>query len=132
MATYNVMVPGDDKVGTPAGFVLFAISEFEKQCTAVIAAYGAGAPTQPRNVRLVRLVKLLALLLEQFLCIHPYANGNGHAGRVLVLVLMVRNGFNPVRWHIDESPPYHAALKAHRRGKPQDLEKLLLRAITGP
>ena len=132
LANYSVGVPSDDKVGTPPGFVAFAMTEFERRCELVTAQYHDTTATQPRAVRLVRLVAALCGLLEEFFRIHPYANGNGHTGRLMMLVLMVRQGFNPVRWHIDDSPAYHDAIRAYRRGKEKDLQRFLLKAIAGP
>lgn len=132
LANYKVGVPSDDKVGVPPGFVAFTMREFEKRCALVTAEYLSTTAAQPRTIRLVRLVAALCGLLEEFFRIHPYANGNGHTGRLLMLVLMARQGFNPVRWHIDESPAYHDAIRAYRRGKEKDLQKFMLKAIAGP
>jgi Fic/DOC family len=76
---------------------------------------------------LVRLVQILAAALVSFFTIHPFANGNGHMGR-----LVGRYGRLPARWWLHESPPaYGPLLTAHRNGKPKGLEKYLLQCIIG-
>jgi len=84
-----------------------------------------------RNVVLARIVEHLALLLETFFTIHPYANGNGHAGRLLLWVIMVRHGFRPTKWPLDESPEYDEAVQSHREGRPLLLQTYLYDAMVG-
>ena len=136
LSHYQVGIAGDTDVGIPANFVSIAMSVFEKHCSELTEAYLAAIsdtnPAPKQRVLIARLVQLLCTLLEEFFRIHPYANGNGHAGRMMLLFMMIRQGFNPVRWSIDESPTYSEAIKAYRRGKKAGLHNFVMRAIVGP
>lgn len=112
-------------------FVAIAMGSFEQQCHDLTTVF-ASETSQPQAVRLLRLAEMLCILMEQFFRIHPFANGNGHAGRLMVMVLMVRQGFNPLQWRIDKSLQYHQAIHDYRRGKKKDLIKLMIKAIVGP
>lgn len=85
----------------------------------------------PPEIALVKLVQLLAFVLQQFLTIHPYMDGNGHMGRLLIYVMMCRAGYVPSGWDIDAKQPYADALSDHRSGKPRALEAFLL-GVIGP
>ena len=39
-----------------------------------------------------------------FVHIHPYANGNGHMGRLLVVAILGRYGYWLQKWTIDPNP----------------------------
>ncbi len=81
---------------------------------------------------LVRLVQVAASFLTRFFTIHPYANGNGHMGRLVVWVLLARYNRLPVRWWLHRSPPaYGPLLSEHRAGRPKALERYLLECILG-
>ena len=81
---------------------------------------------------LVRLVELLAVSLTRFLTIHPYVNGNGHMGRLLVWAALGKYNRLPMRWWLHGKPPgYGELLTAHRIGNRKPLEKFLLQCIIG-
>ena len=81
---------------------------------------------------LVRVVQVAASFLTRFFTIHPYANGNGHMGRLVVWVLLARYNRLPARWWLHKSPPAYAPLLSeHRAGRPKQLEKYLLGCILG-
>lgn len=125
----HVGVGADPRVGVPPQWVALSIKVFEQRCDEVCSAFQANTEAPER--RLVAFATLLAELLTTFLGVHPYANGNGHAARLLVCVLMTRHGFQPKTWPIDDRPPYGPALSAHRDGNPKPLITLILRAMRG-
>lgn len=109
------------------------MGEFETRCEALVRVHNKwlaekGLNQAPRNA-LLRFVKLLAIVLQQFLTIHPYKDGNGHSARLLIWVMLCRAGYVPRNWDIDAKQPYADALSAHRSGKPGALESFLLQAI---
>lgn len=95
------------------------------------AGRSAKAPLTGRDF-LLRLVQLLAATMVRFFTIHPYANGNGHMGRLLVWAALGRYNRLPVQWWLDASPPrYGPLIDAHRAGDFKPLEMYLLKCIVG-
>lgn len=81
---------------------------------------------------LVRLVQIVARLLVRFFTIHPYANGNGHMGRLVVWVILGKYNRLPVKWWLHESPPRYGPLMTdYRNGKTKPLETYLMGCILG-
>lgn len=108
---------------------------FESDCTSAFQAFrdwstNAGAG-EPEAVKLSAFVKLLALYLQQFLTIHPFANGNGHMGRFLVMLQIIRHGYSLGAWPLDDSPQYGDAISAHRDGNDVHLRLLIMMAMKG-
>ena len=85
------------------------------------------SPAQKTNY----VVKFSCRLLNEFLQIHPYANGNGHIGRLLVWLVLAKFGYWPKEWPLDSRPPYAALLSRYRDGHEQALEDFVLKAIDG-
>jgi Fic family protein len=72
-------------------------------------------------------------LLELFLRIHPYVNGNGHVARIMLWGILQKYGYNPLGWTIDTrplDPPYSNYIKQFREGKKTPLIAFVLRMIT--
>lgn len=131
---YSVSIPGDRRVGVPPDTVAFIMNQFEMQCHKLQAAFStwrAAETPKPLEAQvLLRFVKILAEVLERFFTIHPYANGNGHIGRFLILVLLTRAGYAPAQWGLDQKQPYGDAITAYRNGFKEPLENFLLDTIT--
>lgn len=137
LTNYVVVVAADPRVGIPPQWVSWQMGEFEKRCKALCDGFEGyrKSPTGRRaklEVVLLRFVQLLCEAMEQFFLIHPYANGNGHMGRLLVWVLMTRHGFPPFSWSIDERPPYESAICEFRSGNKQPLIKVILSSLVPP
>jgi hypothetical protein len=81
---------------------------------------------------LLRCVAVAARAFQEFLTVHPYADGNGHMGRFIVWVVLMRYGYRPTRWTIEPRPSvagYGQAISRARRGGPQALEAVILDAL---
>lgn len=122
--------------GTFARGVIYAMEEFHEDLRGALEDLDkAGvAPEAPLTGRffLIRLIQILAATLVRFFTIHPYANGNGHMGRLLIWSALGRYNRLPVRWWLDGSPPeYGPLIDAHRAGHAMPLEKFLMRCIVG-
>jgi hypothetical protein len=65
----------------------------------------------PRAMKLYSAALVGCRVLEWFLRIHPFANGNGHVARLMVTAILGRYGYWPRRWTIDPNPqgalPYY-------------------------
>ena len=123
-------------VGLNPYFVQKEMDALERQCQALIDVHAKWklktGKLPDSRVALLRFVSSLALILERFLTIHPYMDGNGHSARILIFVMMAREGYFPKHWNVDAKQPYGNALYLHRRGKPGELCKFLLETISGP
>ena len=73
--------------------------------------------------------ELLARLHVEFEKIHPFIDGNGRAGRLLLNLTLVRLGLPPVIILKQQRPAYLAALEAADRGEDGALGELLARAM---
>lgn len=135
LTNVRVTAGNDRRVGIEPYLVQSMISHLESQCHTLMASYerwrqAKGSKLSP-GVALAKFVTILADVLQKFLTIHPYMDGNGHTARLLVFTMMARAGYLPTNWEIDAKQPYAQALSDHRSGKPGALEKFLLNAIVG-
>jgi len=128
---YRVIVPGDPRVGsTPesVGVEMVSIAAAIREAhEALDSLHGDKKVTS--SDRLVATVKVVCSTLEAVLRVHPYANGNGHAGRFIVWAILGRYGYWPRNWPIEPrppDPPYTAAIVQYRNGDPVPLEEFVL------
>lgn len=124
--------------GTPPVSVSIAIGDMHDEMNAAVVALDqahaatATATNKEKAVLLSRLVSLAASALVRFFSIHPYMNGNGHMGRLIVWILLARYGRLPTRWTLHKSPPgYSDLLDLYRAGKHKPLERFMLECIIG-
>ncbi|WP_343727836.1 hypothetical protein [Burkholderia seminalis] len=82
---------------------------------------------------LLRWIDVALERMVTFLAIHPYANGNGHVSRFLILCYLGAAGFYPESWPVDKRPPdpYINAIVLYRNGFADDLRELVLKHING-
>jgi hypothetical protein len=134
LVDYEVHIKADPRVGVESRLVANAMAAFGEAIHRGCAAYEdlrtrADSLGLEQAVLLLKLVETLAMALEWFLRIHPYANGNGHVGRLLVWVLLTRYGYPPSSWPLEESVEYSTALSEYRNANKRPLVVLLLRHI---
>lgn len=119
----------------PPNLVEQATKQLEQSLAQTEAAFeawrNAPAPKPDESIVVARLVAAACNGLERFLTIHPYANGNGHCGRLLAWALFARQGYLPLGLPLDERPPYNQALYEHRRGNTLYLQVVMLQALKG-
>lgn len=136
LAGYGVGIEDDRLVGAHPGEVAAAMGDLTESIVRAVAVLdhlldpGSAGHSAPEH--LLDAVVVAARLFQDFLTIHPYANGNGHTARFLVWLLLARFGHEPTRWTIDPRPAYPnyaAAIAAHRRGDPWELERLILNSL---
>lgn len=71
----------------------------------------------------------LAELHAAFERIHPFRDGNGRVGRLILNLLLVRHGYPPAIIYKRDRAKYLTALSRADRGQPGSLAELLARAV---
>jgi Fic family protein len=100
-----------------------APADIEAGITALLARYH-GDPSEPITSRLARFHL-------EFESIHPFVDGNGRIGRVLINYLLIREGYVPINIaFVDRSRYYDAFSEYHRRQNIKTMEAIILRALT--
>lgn len=81
--------------------------------------------------KILRYTELISHFFVKLLEIHPYANGNGHIARLVVWILLKKEGLSLDFWSIDErpAPPLDFCIGAYREGKMDYLIKYFLIGI---
>lgn len=131
-----VKVKGDARVGALPERVAAEMANLNSHILsgglkALADAFAKADAELPQAEKLNYLVKFSCRLLAQFLKIHPYANGNGHIGRLIVWFILAKFGYWPREWPLDGHPPYDELLSKYRDGNEQPLENFVHKAING-
>lgn len=121
---------GDPRVGYAPGAVAFGMSLIDKALQRIPSDWAvfAGVPRPPNELK-GQFVMILADVMELFLTIHPYANGNGHTARMLFFVGARRLGLTTKNWTIHGKQGYGQALSHYRSGNKIPLIKFLRACI---
>lgn len=75
------------------------------------------------------VVEMLADLHARFERIHPFLDGNGRAGRLILNLLLIRLGYPPAIIYKGDRTRYLAALRRADQGDPGPLGECLVRAV---
>lgn len=75
------------------------------------------------------IIEHLAERHAAFERIHPFPDGNGRAGRLVLTMLLVQNGYPPAIIHKGEREHYLTALQKADEGNPGALAELLARSV---
>ena len=67
------------------------------------------------NKRKFRPLVLAAILHDQFEYIHPFQDGNGRAGRLLLNFILLRNGYPPINISLDDRAEYYRTLQEYEK-----------------
>lgn len=95
----------------------------------VDAANGVAAEVRTGRVAAAAVPFELARLHCGFECIHPFIDGNGRVGRLVLNLLLIRLGYPPAIVFKRERDRYLAALERADRGDPGALAELLARSV---
>ena len=128
---YEVHVPGDPRVGAAPEAVQSLMDELASEIASGLQALDDSLEV-PSEQRLRYAVALACQAFELFLRIHPYADGNGHAGRIIVWSVLGRYGYWPHSWPVEprpQDPPYTRLLQEYRNGNRAPLETYILTSL---
>jgi len=75
------------------------------------------------------IVTLAARFHHQFVWIHPFYDGNGRTARLLMNLLLLRNGFPPAIILVNDRKKYYRALDAANNGNIEPFELLVAQSI---
>lgn len=126
-----VGVGSDARVGAEPSAVGFLMQELSSEIRIGLAALDANALLTTEQ-RLRYLVALASHAFVAFLTIHPFVNGNGHAGRLIVWSVFGRYNHWPKNWPVEPrpaDPSYVPLIVRHRNGDVEPLESYLLQTL---
>lgn len=130
---YEVGVGGDPRVGLAPSRVQQAMdmlgSDIRRDLGLLDAVNDLPESHCKPNEKLTSIVVIACRILERLLTIHPYANGNGHMGRLVVWAVLWRYNYWPRKWPLNEQPPYAQLLSLYRDGQPAPLEQFVLSCL---
>jgi Fic family protein len=77
------------------------------------------------------IIKRIARLHLVFEHIHPFCDGNGRIGRVIINYLLIREGFVPINIKFIDRAKYYEAFKTFdANGNPSIMEEIVVKALT--
>jgi fido (protein-threonine AMPylation protein) len=126
-----VGIQGDPRVGKPPLEVEVCMAEIGAQVKRGLLALDANSSFSQKE-RLQYMVALACSTFVDFLTVHPYVNGNGHAGRLIVWCILGRYGYWPKNWPVEPrpDPPYTMMIWLYRNGNRQPLESYILQNLS--
>lgn len=131
LKTYRVTIGNVTNVAQPEN-VLKELAAFTDSTKRLVQSIES-APNFDPDDRLWAVIVAVCFVLAEFMRIHPYANGNGHMGRFMVWSFLLKFGYVPRDWPLEERPPepYIQCLDRWRAGEPVPLQLFLLQCIKG-
>jgi fido (protein-threonine AMPylation protein) len=131
----QVRIRSDPRVGYPPMQVGTAMHQLENVIRRGLRALDSLGRTTGTTVtpvqRILYVVELASHILELFLRVHPYVNGNGHAARFIVWVILWRYGYWPKHWPLEPrpNPPYIDVIRMYRDGQRDPLRAYILQTL---
>jgi hypothetical protein len=136
LSDYEAGIRGNPKVGHPAATIPLEMEAFKFTIKEVVSrldtAWAANEKLLSKAEKIRRLAELVSALFASFLEMHPYGNGNGHMGRLIVTAVFYRYGIILKRWpisHRPTDPPYSAAIRDYQNGNTDGLINFIIDCI---
>jgi hypothetical protein len=133
---YTVGVKGDKNVGHAPITVPQEMRDLrlniERAVRDIALTWQINAHFVTAEMKLIRVTEVIASIFVYFLEIHPYANGNGHMARLILVSLFGIFGIYFRKWPIHPrpaDPPYTDAIAHYRLGNRDPLRQFLLSCI---
>lgn len=135
---HKVGIKADPRVGAPPGNVAAALQVLTDALyqgfPALDTATALPDAQLPPHDKVYYVVTFACRVFAEFLRIHPYVNGNGHMGRLIIWAILGAYGLWPKRWPLNDrppDPPYSSLIEQHRDGNCEPLEKFVLQCVNG-
>jgi Fic family protein len=80
----------------------------------------------PPESKFASTIEIACKIASEFMRIHPYADGNGHIGRICLLGILTHFGYFPKRFPIEprpDAPGYSDAIYEHQQGRVEPFHK---------
>ncbi len=129
LSQYRVRVPSDPRVGYEPYLVTSAMDQIRTRITTGIRMLIQRRRERSDESFLLDITFFVCDVFVRFLTIHPYADGNGHAGRYMIWALYLFFGFVPRHFFIDPrppDPPYSMLIRKYRDGDKNPLAEFML------
>jgi hypothetical protein len=136
LVRYEVKIEGNPLVGYPAREVPLSMKQFENDIDTFFKECDLLWPINEliftKHEKIVRTVAISVTLFSYFLQIHPYANGNGHISRHLLINALARYQIFLSKWPVHprpQDPPYSELIKQYQQGNHPPLIRFVLSCI---
>ncbi|WP_392532906.1 Fic family protein [Nostoc sp. C117] len=133
---YEVGIPGNLSVGCPSKNVPKYMVQFGNSIDRALNALDVlHESEEPLHKKLIQTVSFSCAAFIKLTNIHPYANGNGHMGRFLLISSLINYGYKPKNWTIHPrplDPPYTTLIRLYENGDKESLHKYILQQIPIP
>lgn len=133
---YRVQIKANSLVGYFPLLVPMHMDEFKSAIGKIINGIDYIVPVHEkilsRAQKIRRIAELTAALFNNFLIIHPYANGNGHIARILATAMFWRYGIVLRRFpisHRPADPPYSELVRKYQSGDTEPFIVYLINCI---
>jgi fido (protein-threonine AMPylation protein) len=124
----NLMENIDNRKGYRIGESRVARARFKSTPAKYVKAdMGILLKWYKKNKKKIHPLALASIFHQKFERIHPFSDGNGRTGRILVLYILMRLGYSPVIIHKKNRSLYLDALS---KGDKVDLDKIDEKAFT--
>jgi fido (protein-threonine AMPylation protein) len=120
LKNYAVTIPSNRLVGCSPDKVLAAMEKFGSDAEKAIVDLDAIHENAdlPEEEKLIAAIEIACRLVAEFFLIHPYANGNGHVGRFILLGILGRYEYWMASFNLHPAPfvpSYSNAIAAYQK-----------------
>jgi fido (protein-threonine AMPylation protein) len=134
---YKVTIRDNPDVGCPPDMVVATMQRFSQLVDKGLLNLDALHASQNSSLeeKLRKTVSFACAIFVKFTNIHPYANGNGHIGRFLLLAVFKKYGYEIRGWTIDprpSAPEYIACVRFYENGEKEPLLRWVMQLIQLP
>lgn len=134
LKNYRVTVQGNPSVGAPPSKVEAIMRKFGQELDHVLTkqdSFWQENHVEPGK-KIRKTVNLACSMFVEFSRIHPYANGNGHVARFLLIAILSKYGYKVKNWPLEPrpiDPPYTQLIRLYENGDKAHLMGWILQKL---